>query len=358
MIKIVVLPGDGIGPEIISNALKVLKAVSNKFNFEIEFEEHLIGGCAIDKYNNPYPSQTQNACTEADSVLLGAVGGPKWDKVESSKRPEAGLLNLRKSMNTFANLRPAHIYPQLASASSIKEEILGNDLDIMVVRELTGGAYFGEKGRQKYQNGEKAWDLMIYSTEEIQRVAHVAFKTAKLRKGKVMLVDKANVLESSKLWRETVTKLASAYPQIELKYMYVDNAAMQLIRNPRQFDVILTENLFGDILSDEASMLTGSLGMLPSASLGFGKNGIYEPIHGSAPDIAGQDKANPIATILSAAMMLQYSFNMKKESDAILLAISNVLDMGFRTPDIMQPKMKLVGTEEMGDLITSQLQKA
>jgi len=357
MIKIVVLPGDGIGPEIISNALKVLKAVSKKFNFEIEFEEHLIGGCAIDKYNNPYPSQTQNACQEADSILLGAVGGPKWDKVESSKRPEAGLLNLRKSMNAFANLRPAHIYPQLASASSIKEEVLGNDLDIMVVRELTGGAYFGEKGREKYQNGEKAWDLMIYNTEEIERVAHVAFKTAKLRKGKVMLVDKANVLESSKLWRETVTKLASGYPEIELKYMYVDNAAMQLIRNPRQFDVILTENLFGDILSDEASMLTGSLGMLPSASLGFGENGIYEPIHGSAPDIAGQDKANPIATILSAAMMLQYSFNMKKESDAILLAISNVLDMGYRTSDIMQPKMKLVGTEEMGNLVTANIFK-
>lgn len=353
--KIVVLPGDGIGPEIINNTLKVLKAVSKKFKFEIVFEEQLIGGSAIDKYDNPYPPQTQKACFEADSILLGAVGGPKWDKVVSSKRPEAGLLKLRKSMNTFANLRPAHIYPQLASASSIKEEVLGNDLDIMVVRELTGGAYFGDKGREKCENGEKAWDLMMYNTEEIERVTHVAFKTAGLRKGKVMLVDKANVLESSKLWRETVTKIAAEYPNIELKYMYVDNAAMQLIRDPRQFDVILTENLFGDILSDEASMLTGSLGMLPSASLGFGTKGIYEPIHGSAPDIAGQDKANPIATILSSAMMLLYSFDMKKESDVILQAVSNVLEMGYRTPDIMQPEMKLIGTEEMGDLIAAQI---
>lgn len=355
MMKIVVLPGDGIGPEIISNTLKVLKAVSKKFKFEIAFEEHLIGGCAIDKYDNPFPPLTQKACLQADSILLGAVGGPKWDKVVSEKRPEAGLLNLRKTMNAFANLRPAHVYPQLASASSIKQEVLGNNLDIMVVRELTGGAYFGDKGRKKYENGEKAWDLMMYNTEEIERVAHVAFKTAGLRKGKVMLVDKANVLESSKLWRETVTKLATNYPEIELKYMYVDNAAMQLIRDPKQFDVILTENLFGDILSDEASMLTGSLGMLPSASLGFGKNGIYEPIHGSAPDIAGQDKANPIATILSGAMMLLYSFDMKKESDAILQAVSNVLDMGYRTPDIIQPEMKLVGTEEMGNLIAAQI---
>lgn len=357
MMKIVVLPGDGIGPEVMSNALKVLKAVSKKFNFEIQFEEHLMGGCAIDKYDNPYPPLTQRACLEADSILLGAVGGTKWDKVEASKRAESGLLRLRKSMNVFANLRPAHVYPQLASASAIKEEVLGNNLDIMVVRELTGGAYFGEKGRQKYQNGEKAWDLMIYNTEEIERVAHVAFKAAQKRKGKLMLVDKANVLESSRLWRETVTKLASGYPEIELKYMYVDNAAMQLIRNPRQFDVILTENLFGDILSDEASMLTGSLGMLPSASLGSGRKGIYEPIHGSAPDIAGQDKANPIGTILSGAMMLEYSFNMKEASDAILQAVSNVLERGYRTADIMQPEMKLIGTEEMGDLITAEILK-
>jgi 3-isopropylmalate dehydrogenase len=355
MIKIAVLPGDGIGPEVMRNAIKVLRAVSNKYNFEIQFNEYPMGGCAIDQFDNPYPLETEKACIEADSVLLGAVGGAKWDNVPASKRAESGLLRLRKSMNAFANLRPAHLYPQLIKASAIKEDVLGEDLDIMVVRELTGGAYFGDKGRKKNRESESAWDLMIYSTEEIERVAHVAFKAAKLRKNKLMLVDKANILESSRLWRETVTKIAEQYPQIKLDYMYVDNAAMQLIRNPRQFDVILTENLFGDILSDEASMLTGSLGMLPSASLGYGSKGIYEPIHGSAPDIAGQDKANPLGTILSGAMMLEYSFNMKKESEVILNSVSKVLDMGFRTSDIMESGMKLVGTEEMGDLVANEI---
>lgn len=357
MIKIAVLPGDGIGPEVMGEAIKVLKAVSDKYDFEIEFLEYPMGGCAIDEFDDPYPAATEKACVEADSVLLGAVGGPKWDKVPASKRAESGLLKLRKSMNAFANLRPAHVYEQLIKASTIKPEVLGENLDIMVVRELTGGAYFGDKGRKKNRESESAWDLMIYSTEEIERVSHVGFKTAMKRKKKLMLVDKANVLESSRLWRETVTKIAEQYPEVKLDYMYVDNAAMQLIRNPRQFDVILTENLFGDILSDEVSMLTGSLGMLPSASLGNGTKGIYEPIHGSAPDIAGQDIANPLGTILSSAMMLEYSFNMKKESDAILDAVSKVLDMGYRTSDIMEPGMKLVGTIKMGDLVTAEIMK-
>lgn len=357
MKKIAVLPGDGIGPETMKQGLKVLKAISEKYRVEMEFEEHLMGGCAIDKYDNPYPPVTQKACLEADSVLLGAVGGPKWDNVEASKRAESGLLRLRKSLNAFANLRPAKLQPQLVSSSSIKEEVLGNDLDIMVVRELTGGAYFGKKGRRETESGMSAWDLMIYNTEEIKRVARVAFDIARLRKHKLTLVDKANVLESSRLWRETVNELSREYKDVELNYMYVDNAAMQLIRNPRQFDVIVTENLFGDILSDEASMLTGSLGMLPSASLNAEGKGIFEPIHGSAPDIAGKNVANPIATILSCGMMLQYSFKMNEPANKIYEAVSNVLDKKYRCADIMMPGMTQVGTEEMGDLIAAEIYK-
>jgi 3-isopropylmalate dehydrogenase len=355
MIKIAVLPGDGIGPETIKQAIKVLHVTQKKFKFEIEFTEYPMGGCAIDKFDNPYPPETEKACLEADSVLLGAVGGPKWDNVAASKRPETGLLALRKSMNAFANLRPAKIFPQLVSASTIKEEVLGKDLNIMVVRELTGGAYFGNKGTEKYEGGEKAWDLMIYNTEEIIRIAKVAFNLAKDSGKKLTLVDKANVLESSRLWRKTVNELSKEYPEVTLEYMYVDNAAMQLIRNPKQFEIILTENLFGDILSDEASMLTGSLGMLPSASLGSGTRGIYEPIHGSAPDIAGKDMANPIGTILSTAMMLKYSFNMQEAAGAIEAAVSKVLDKGYRTGDIMQKDMIKIGTEMMGDLIASEI---
>lgn len=357
MKKIVVLPGDGIGPETMKQGLKVLRAVSEKYKIEMEFEEHLMGGCAIDKYDNPYPPVTEKACIKADSVLLGAVGGPKWDNVEASKRAESGLLRLRKSLNAFANLRPAKLQRQLISSSTIKEEVLGKDLDIMVVRELTGGAYFGDKGRCKTENGMSAWDLMIYNTEEIKRVSRVAFEIARLRKNKLTLVDKANVLESSRLWRETVTELSKEYPDVALNYMYVDNAAMQLIRNPGQFDVIVTENLFGDILSDEASMLTGSLGMLPSASLNSEGRGIFEPIHGSAPDIAGKNLANPIATILSCGMMLQYSFKMEEAANKIYEAVLNVLDHGFRCADIMMPGMTQVGTEEMGDLIAAEIYK-
>lgn len=357
MKKIVVLPGDGIGPETMSQGLKVLKAVCEKYRVEMKFEEHLMGGCAIDKYDNPYPPETMKACLEADSVLLGAVGGPKWDNVEASKRAESGLLRLRKSLNAFANLRPAKLQPQLISSSSIREDVLGCDLDIMVVRELTGGAYFGDKGRRETENGMSAWDLMIYNTEEIKRVSRIAFEIAGSRKNRLTLVDKANVLESSRLWRETVTELAKEYPDVELNYMYVDNAAMQLIRNPRQFDVIVTENLFGDILSDEASMLTGSLGMLPSASLNADGKGIFEPIHGSAPDIAGKNLANPIATILSCGMMLQYSFKMNEAANKIYEAVSNVLDKGYRTSDIMMPGMTSIGTEELGDLITAEIYK-
>jgi 3-isopropylmalate dehydrogenase len=357
MKKIAVLPGDGIGPETMKQGLKVLKAVCEKYGVEMEFKEYPMGGCAIDKYDDPYPPVTEKACLEADSVLLGAVGGPKWDNVEASKRAESGLLRLRKSLNAFANLRPAKLHPQLIASSSIKEEILGKDLDIMVVRELTGGAYFGDKGRREIENGMCAWDLMIYNTEEIKRVARIAFEIARGRKNKVTLVDKANVLESSRLWRETVTALSMEYMDVSLDYMYVDNAAMQLIRNPGQFDVILTENLFGDILSDEASMLTGSLGMLPSASLNSDGKGIFEPIHGSAPDIAGKNLANPIATILSCGMMLQYSFKMEEAANKIYEAVSNVLDKGYRTSDIMMSGMTSIGTEELGDLITAEIFK-
>lgn len=357
MKKIIVLPGDGIGPETMKQGLKVLGAVSKKYGIAMEFEEHLMGGCAIDSFDNPYPPETEEACRGADSVLLGAVGGPKWDNVEACKRAESGLLRLRKSFNAFANLRPAKLHPQLLSSSTIKEEVLGKDLDIMVVRELTGGAYFGDKGRGEGPKGMSAWDLMIYSTEEIERVSRVAFETARLRKNRLTLVDKANVLESSRLWRETVTELSKEYPDVELNCMYVDNAAMQLIRNPRQFDVIVTENLFGDILSDEASMLTGSLGMLPSASLNAEGRGIYEPVHGSAPDIAGRNLANPIATILSCGMMFKYSFKMNEAAEKIEEAVSKVLDRGYRCADIMAKGMTLVGTEEMGDLITAEILK-
>ncbi len=354
--KIAVIPGDGIGPDIIKQAYKVLDRVSKVYQMEFEFQEVLMGGVAIDETGVPLPEESLKVCQNSDAVLLGAVGGAKWDTLPGHLRPEAGLLAIRKGLGLFANLRPAILFPQLKSASTLKEEVLGDGLDLMVVRELTGGIYFGERGRRDIDGGQEAWDTESYSTQEIERVARVGFEIAKKRKNKLMSIDKANILESSRLWREVVLRVAEDYPEVELSHMYVDNAAMQLIRNPRQFDVIVTSNIFGDILSDEASMLTGSLGMLPSASLGEGELGLYEPIHGSAPDIAGQNKANPIATILSVAMMLRYSFNREDVAKAIETAVEKVLDRGYRTVDIMQPSMKSVGTEEMGDLIAEEIQ--
>ena len=353
--KIALIPGDGIGPDIISQALKVLDAVSRKYDVKFDFEEVLMGGVAIDKTGVPLPEESMDICRNSDAVLLGAVGGDEWDDLPGHLRPEAGLLGLRKGLGAFANLRPAILFPQLKNASSLKPEILGDGLDIMVIRELTGGIYFGEKGREGEGTEERAWDTLPYSYSEIERISRVGFELAMKRGKKLMSVDKANILESSRLWREVVTEIAKDYKEIDLSHMYVDNAAMQLIRNPRQFDVIVTENMFGDILSDAASMLTGSLGMLPSASLGDGTPGIYEPIHGSAPQIAGQDKANPIATIMSVAMMLRYSLDMEEGALDVERAVSKVLDKGYRTEDIMEDGKNLVGTDKMGDLIVAEI---
>ncbi|MFT5872077.1 MAG: 3-isopropylmalate dehydrogenase [Clostridium sp.] len=356
MKKIAVIKGDGVGPEIVLGAIKVLDAISKKYNFPVEYTYVLMGGIAIDETGFPLPKETIDTCKNSDAVLLGAVGGPKWDKSPGHLRPETGLLGIRRELQVFANLRPAILFPQLKEASALKPEILGDNLDIMVVRELTGGIYFGERSRIDLDDGgQKAWDTMAYSTYEIERIARVGFETARKRTKKLTLVDKANVLESSRLWREVVTKMAADYPDVTLEVQLVDSCAMQLIKNPSQFDTILTENMFGDILSDEASMLTGSLGMLPSASLGNGTLGIYEPIHGSAPDIAGRDIANPIATIMSVAMMLRYSFNMEAAAKDVENAVSKVLDSEYRTIDIMQTGMKSVGTVEMSDLIAKEI---
>lgn len=354
--KIAVIRGDGIGPEVVTQALRVLDAVAKKYGVEFEREEVLMGGIAIDKTGVPLPEETIEICKASDAVLLGAVGGEKWDTLPGHLRPEAGLLGIRKALGVFANLRPAIVFPQLKSASMLKEEALQDGLDILIIRELIGGSYFGEKKKVKLEDGTyKAWDTQVYTTAEIARITHMGFEVARKRDNKLTLVDKANVLESSRLWREVVTDIAKQYPDVELNYMYVDNAAMQLIRRPSQFNVILTENMFGDILSDEASMITGSLGMLPSASLGEGNVGLYEPIHGSAPDIAGQDKANPLATIMSVAMMLRYSFNMPEAAHDIEKAINNVLDMGYRTSDIMSAGTTSVGCTTMGDLVVKEL---
>lgn len=353
MFKIALVPGDGIGPDIIKQAVKVLKALERPGAIEFEFTEVLAGGRAIDETGHPLPEQSLIACLASDAVLLGAVGGPKWDDLPGHLRPEQALLGLRKGLGVFANLRPAVLFPQLKKASPLKEEIIGDGIDILVVRELIGGIYFGARGRQ----GDRAYDTESYSVPEIERIARVAFETARKRRCKVTSVDKANILESSRLWRETVMRVAAQYPDVELNHMYVDNCAMQLIKNPHQFDVIVTSNMFGDILSDEASMLVGSLGMLPSASLGDTKRGFYEPIHGSAPDIAGQDKANPLATILSAAMMLRYSFDLAREAAVVEQAVAEVLEAGYRTADIMEPGMTLVGTERMGDLVVEYINR-
>lgn len=350
MYKIAVLPGDGIGVEIVPEAVKVLQAVGKKFGLEFEFNEAPVGGAAYDICGNPLPTATLDLCRASDAVLLGAIGGPKWDNLPVHLRPELGaLLPLRKELELYANLRPCVLFPGLLNASTLKEEVISG-VDILVIRELTGGIYFGDKKREKTPDGEKATDVLAYSTYEIERIVRFAYQAARKRRGKLCSVDKANVLESSRLWRETVNRLAGDYPDVETTYMYVDNCSMQLIRNPAQFDVIVTENMFGDILTDEASMLTGSIGMLASASIG-GQVGLYEPAHGSAPDIAGQNKANPLATILSAAMMLRFSFNREEEAVTIEKAVRRVLEEGYRTPDLMEEGKKLLGTVEMGNLV-------
>ena len=350
MYKIAVLPGDGIGVEIVPEAVKVLRAVAKKYGLEFEFSEALIGGAAYDEVGHPLPPATLELCRRSDAVLLGAIGGPKWDNLPVELRPEIGaLLPLRKELELYANLRPCILFPSLLHASTLKEEVISG-VDILVIRELTGGLYFGEKKREKTPDGEKATDILTYSTYEIERIVRFAYQAARKRRSKLCSVDKANVLESSRLWRETVSKMAAEYPDVETTHMYVDNCSMQLIRNPRQFDVIVTENMFGDILTDEASMLTGSIGMLASASIG-GEVGLYEPSHGSAPDIAGQNKANPLATILSAAMMLRYSFDREAEAVAIEQAVNWLLEEGYRTPDLMEPGKKLLNTVQTGDLV-------
>lgn len=356
MVKnIAVVKGDGIGPEIVTEAMKVLDKVAEKYGHEFNYTEVLAGGCAIDEYGEPLPQATVDACKASDSVLLGAVGGPKWDNLEGSKRPEKALLGLRGALGLFANIRPSHLNPALADACPLKDEIVGDGIDLVVVRELIGGAYFGERAIVEKDGEKAAYDTTMYSVSEVERVAKVAFDMARKRRKKVTSVDKANVLESSRLWREVVERVAKDYPDVEFSNMLVDNCAMQLVRNPSQFDVIVTENLFGDILTDEASMITGSIGMIPSSSLGATTLGMYEPIHGSAPDIAGQNKANPIATILSAAMMLRYSFDMDKEADNIEAAVQKVLDEGYRTGDIMSEGCKALGCKEMGDLIAANI---
>ncbi|OPZ90125.1 MAG: 3-isopropylmalate dehydrogenase [Firmicutes bacterium ADurb.Bin419] len=356
--NIAVLPGDGIGPEVIGEAIAVINTIGKKFNHEFVLKEGALGGCAIDAYGEPLPAKTLELCKSCDAVLLGAVGGAKWDTLPGDKRPEAGLLGIRAGLGLYANLRPAVIYSALKDASPLRSDIVKDGIDIMVVRELTGGMYFGEKGRSDAGDmGQAAFDTEKYSTFEVERITRLAFEAAMKRNKKVTSVDKANVLESSRLWREVVLSVAKDFPEVELNHMYVDNAAMQLVRNPMQFDVIVTSNMFGDILSDEASMITGSIGMLPSASLGQGTLGLYEPIHGSAPDIAGQDKANPIATILSIGMMMKYSFGLEKESNAIERAVENVLNAGYRTADIASKGSTVVGTKEMGRLIHSEIEK-
>ena len=351
--QIAVIPGDGIGPDVVEQTLKVMDKVGEKFGHTFNYTKVLAGGCAIDATGACLPQETIDICKASDAVLLGAVGGWKWDNLPGDQRPERALLGLRKALGLFANLRPALLFEQLADASPLKPEILAGGLDIVVVRELTGGIYFGEKGHRDTDLGPAAYDIEQYAEGEVRRIAKVAFDMAMKRSKHVTSVDKANVLESSRLWRRVVAEVAQDYPEVTLDNLYVDNAAMQLVRNPRQFDVIVTSNIFGDILSDEASQITGSIGMLPSASLAEGNFGMYEPVHGSAPDIDGQDKANPMATILSAAMMLRYTFGLGAEADAIENAVKSVLDQGYRTPDLYAGQGTQVGTAQMGDLIAA-----
>ena len=355
---ITLLRGDGIGPEIVEQAVKVLDVVAPMHHFTLSYREALLGGCAIDACDTPLPDQTVEACKTSDAVLLGAVGGYQWENRPGNQRPEAGLLGIRSALGLFANLRPARIYGPLKSASPLRPERLGDAMDLLVVRELTGGIYFGKRGRGEEQGVPFAFDTEQYTVTEIERIARVAFEAARGRKKRLHSIDKANVLESSRLWRETMLRVSADYPDVELLHMYVDNAAMQLIRDPGQFDVLVTSNMFGDILSDEASQIAGSIGMLPSASLGKGKLGLYEPIHGSAPDIAGQNIANPLATILSAAMLLRYSLGETAAADRIEAAVQRVLDEGMRTPDIADRtdvRQTVLGTREMGDAVVAAL---
>ena len=349
--NIAVIPGDGIGPEVTKEAVKVLDCIAKKFGLEFKYTYLYAGGCAYDKFGDPLPEETVEKAKNSDAVLLGAVGGYKWDELPVDKRPEKALLGLRKSLNLFANLRPAVLFPQLADACPLKEDITKDGLDILVVRELTGGIYFGKRGVE----GDGAYDTMFYSIPEIERIVEVAMKAALKRNKNVVSVDKANILDSSRLWRKTANRIGEKYSDVKLSHMYVDNAAMQLVRKPGQFDVIVTGNMFGDILSDEAAMITGSIGMLPSASLGDGTIGLYEPVHGSAPDIAGKNLANPLATILSAAMMLKYSFGLDEASGCMEDAVLKALDQGVRTADIAGSEKNIVGTVEMGDAVAANI---
>ena len=346
--NISIIKGDGIGPEIVGEAMGVLDAVAAKFGHTFTYQDAPMGGNAIDAFGVPLPDSSLETCLASDSVLLGAVGGPKWDSQPSANRPERGLLKLRSAMGLYTNVRPARMFSDLSAACPLRADIAAKGIDFVVVRELIGGVYFGEHRTEESGGEQKATDIMSYTEHEIRRVAHVAFQMARKRRKRVTSIDKANVLDTSRLWRKTVTEVAREYPDVELLHMYVDNAAMQIVRDPSQFDVIVTENLFGDILSDEASQITGSIGMIPSSSMGEGSRGLYEPIHGSAPDIAGQDKANPIGTILAAAMMLRYSFDMAAEADAIEAAVDETLKAGIRCGDIWQEGCTLVGCREMG----------
>ena len=353
--QIAVIRGDGIGPEIVEQALRVMDAVAEKYGHTFRYVEADMGGVAIDRWREALPAAELEKCMTSDSVLLGAVGGPKWDGMPGDKRPEKGLLALRSAMGLYSNNRPARLWPQLAAASPLKPEIVAKGIDFIVVRELIGGVYFGEHRTEEADGELKATDVMSYAEHEIERIGRIAFETAGKRRKKVTSIDKANVLDTSRLWRKVMHRLAQEYPEIQYSDMLVDNAAMQIAKDPSQFDVVVTENMFGDILSDEASMITGSIGMIPSSSLGEGSRGLYEPIHGSAPDIAGQNKANPIGTILAAAMILKYSFDMDEEAEAVEEAVSRVLDQGLRTGDMMAEGCTLVSCSEMGDAILKAL---
>ena len=353
--KIALIPGDGIGPEVTDGAVSALKKIGGKFGHEFDFESALAGGCAIDACGQALPPESLKLCKNSDAVFLGAIGGWKWDTLPGDQRPETALLKLRKELNLFAALRPAILFPELSDACPLKPELIEGGLDLLVVRELTGGIYYGERGYKDTELGRAAYDIEQYAEGEVRRIAHVAFSMAQKRRKLLTSVDKANVLESSRLWRKVVEEVATEYSDVTLNHLYVDNAAMQLVRSPRQFDVILTGNIFGDILSDEASVITGSIGMLPSANLSDGGFGMYEPVHGSAPDIAGQDKANPMAAILSAGMMLRYTFGLSDEAGAIENAVSSVLKAGYRTPDIYAENSgkKLIGTKKAIELISA-----
>lgn len=354
--KIAVVKGDGIGPDVVDSTIEILDKIGSIYGHNFIYKEALAGGAAYDVHGEPLPEETIKVCQSSDSVLFGAVGGDKWDDLPAEKRPEKAILGLRKALGLYANIRPGILFDALKNASPLKKEIIGDGFDICVVRELTGGIYFGERGTKLTEGGQTAYDIEIYSEMEVRRIAKIAFEMAMKRDKKVVSVDKSNVLESSRLWRRVVNEVAKDYPEVELSHMYVDNASMQVIKSPGQFDVLLTTNMFGDILSDEISMLTGSIGMLPSASLGEGGKGIYEPIHGSAPDIVGRDIANPIATILSSAMMLKHSFGLTKEAEAIEDAVHKALNTGHRTYDIAEDKNKYIGTKEMTELIKSYIQ--